>query len=312
MKRPLLVFGTVTYAYLADLVAQHGGFVRGSFQQNEFPDGERHHRLSTDIEDHDVALIGGTISDRDTLELYDLGWALSEAGARSLSIIIPYFGYSTMERAVCDGEVVMAKSRAHLLSSIPSASGGNRIVLLDLHSEGLPFYFGSNVRPKHLYAKKIIIQAALSLGLKDFVIASTDAGRAKWVESLANEMGIEAAFVYKRRIDGSHTQVIGISANVMGKPVVIYDDMIRTGGSLIQAALAYRNAGATDLIAIATHGLFPGDSLDKIRDSRVFRKVICTDSHPRARELASEFLEVKTIAGLVAEYLQTSQGKKEC
>jgi len=311
MNRSAVIFGTVAYSKLADKVAIDCAFPRGSFEQKEFPDGERYHRLLSEVEDVDVVLIGGTISDRDTLELYDLGWALAEAGARSLTLIIPYFGYATMERAVHEGEVVMAKSRANLLSSLPEAGEGNRIILLDLHSEGLPYYFDSHVRPIHLYAKDVIIQAARSVGMDEFVLASTDAGRAKWVESLANEMNVEAAFIYKRRLDGRRTQVAGINANVEGKRVVIYDDMIRTGGSLVQAGMAYRDAGASELFAIATHGLFPENSLQKIRESGVFRKIICTDSHPRACTLEDDFLEVKSISKLFSNYLRSVRRTSE-
>lgn len=307
MESSLVVFGSCSYKELADQIATEGSFERGLFEHKEFPDGERYYRLATDVEDRAVALIGGTISDRDTLELYDLGWALSAAGVKSLYLLIPFFGYSTMERCVHHGEVVMAKSRANLLSSIPEASNGNRIVLLDLHSEGIPYYFDGHVRPVHLYAKKLIVKTALAIGNNDFVLGSTDAGRAKWVESLASDMGVEPAFVYKRRIDGRKTQVTGVSANVENRLVIIYDDMIRTGGSLIQAAKTYRDAGAKDIVAIATHGLFPDDSLEKIQQSGVIRQIVCTDSHPRARLLASPFLMVESIAELLVSYLQTTR-----
>lgn len=304
MAAPRSIFATSDYEKLSDKVASALAVERGHVLREEFPDGERYYRLSSDVEATDAVLVGGTISDRGTLELYDLAWALVEAGARSLTIIIPYFGYSTMERAVRPGEVVMAKSRAHLLSSIPVASCGNRVVLVDLHSEGLPYYFDGHIRPVHLYAKPVIMTAARRVAGEDFVIASTDAGRAKWVESLANDLGIDAAFVYKRRLDGRTTKVAGVSARVHGKRVVIYDDMIRTGGSLLKAAEAYRDAGASEITALATHGLFPGDSLAKIQASGLLRGVICTDSHPRACELANGFLQIESISGLLAEYLR--------
>ncbi len=278
-------------------------------ESNDFPDGERYHCIKTPIEDRDVVLLGGTGTDSDTLEVYDLAWALASAGARRLTLIVPYFGYSTMERAVYQGEVVRAKVRAHLLSSIPSASQGNRIVLLDLHSEGLPFYFDGHIRPVHLYAKPLIMAEARRLGNEDFVFACTDAGRAKWVESLANDMGVQAAFVFKRRLDGQRTEVAGISAQVSGKYVVLYDDMIRTGSSLIQAAKAYRAGGAIGIAAIATHGVLPANSLERLRDSQVLDCVVCTDSHPRANQVANSpenadgFLRVISIADLLVDFL---------
>jgi len=303
MTRPTIVFSTKAYDRLADETAAAGSLQRGEVERREFPDGERYYRLATAVDDADAVLVGGTISDRDTLEIYDLAWALVEAGARRVTLVIPYFGYSTMERAVRSGEVVMAKSRAQLLSSIPEAGSGNRIVLFDLHTEGLPYYFDGHVRPVHLYAKPLVMAAARAIGGDDFVCACTDAGRAKWVESLANDMGVDAAFVYKRRIDGRQTEVSGISARVREKYVVIYDDMIRTGGSLLKAAAAYREAGASGVAAIATHGLFPGDSLEKAQASGLLDQIVCTDSHPRAVELQNGFLRVTSIARLLADHL---------
>ena len=306
MPQSAVIFCTQAYDYLADAIAREGSLSRGEVERREFPDGERYFRLQTAVEDRDVVLVGGTISDRDTLEIYDLAWAVVEAGARSLTLVVPYFGYSTMERAVKPGEVVMAKSRAHMLSSIPTARGGNRIVLFDLHSEGLPYYFDGNVRPVHLYAKSIVTATAREIGGAGFVFACTDAGRAKWVESLANDMGVEAAFVYKRRLDGRRTEVSGVSAQVRDQYVIIYDDMIRTGGSLLKAAAAYRDAGAKGIAAITTHGLFPADSLEKIRAAGLIERIICTDTHPRALVLQGDYLEVRSIAGLAAKYLTKS------
>jgi len=89
--------------------------------------------------------------------------------------------------------------------------------------------------------------------------------------------------------------------------VVIYDDMIRTGGSLLGAARAYRDAGATAIDAIATHGLFPGDSLDKLAASGLLGRIVVTDSHPRAVALAGGFLEVESTAGVLTEHLMSNR-----
>ncbi len=300
-----IVYSTNIYDSLADDVAREAGFDRGQVVRESFPDGEKYQRVDERIEGRDVVIVGGTVSDEATLELYDLACGLVMFGARTLTMVIPYFGYSTMERAVRSGEIVTAKVRARLLSSIPEAGSGNRVVLFDLHSPGIPHYFEAGIRPFHLYAKPLVLAAAKQLGGENFVLACTDAGRAKWVESLANDLSVEAAFVYKRRLDGEHTEVSGVSARVQGCTVVIYDDLIRTGSSLLQAARAYREAGAVEIYAIATHGLFPGESLERIQSSGLIREIVCSDSHPRARTLASSFLRVKSIAGLLAGYLKT-------
>jgi len=218
--------------------------------------------------------------------------------------VIPYFGYSTMERAERPGEVVTAKTRARLLSSVPTASMGNRVLLVDLHAAGIAHYFEGPVWPLALSARPLIEATARRLGGATFVLGCTDAGRAKWVESLAHGLGVVPAFVYKRRLSGGKTAVTGVSAHVRGQPVVIYDDMIRTGSSLLGAARAYHDAGATRVSAITTHGLFPGDALDRIHASGLLDTVVATDTHPRARQLAGPRLEVLEIAPLLADTLR--------
>lgn len=301
-----LLFSTSSYDYLAAALAEQPGFERGDVERREFPDGERYRRLVTSCERRDVTIIGGTISDAETLELYDLACAAVYYGARSLRMVIPYFGYSTMERAVLPGEVVTAKARARMLSSIPSAATGNQVYLIDLHVEGLTHYFELDLQPVHIYAKELVLAAArrLAKGAERPVLACTDAGRAKWVVSLATDLGVDAAFVYKRRVDGSETEVTGVSAEVEGRPVIIYDDMVRTGGSLIGAAEAYREAGATDVAAICTHGVFCARALERIEASGLLSAMVCTDTHPAALPLAGDFLQVESVAGIIARQLR--------
>lgn len=310
MARPPLALSTGSYSYLRDDLCSLAGLDHLRLEERRFPDGERYLRLLEDVFDRDVVLVGGTISDEDTLELYDLACAVVKYGARRLTLVIPYFGYSTMERAVRPGEVVTAKTRARLLSSIPPSAMGNEALLLDLHSEGIPHYFEGALTAFHVRGTAKITAAARRLVGHDdeFVLASTDAGRAKTVEHLANELRMPAAFVYKRRIDGVHTEITGVSAQVQGRDVVIYDDMIRTGGSLENAARAYLQAGARRIFAVATHGLFPGDALPRLEASGLFHGLLCTDSHPRAFALASPFLQVERVAPLFLPLLR--MGKK--
>jgi ribose-phosphate pyrophosphokinase len=310
-----LVFSTERYQYLADDLRRLGGFEAGEVERRRFPDGERYLRVDSSVAGRDVAVVGGTPTDGDVLELFDLAGALAKYGVRRLTLVIPYFGYATMERAARPGEVVVAKARARLISAIPPAAMGTRALLLDLHSEGIPYYFEGHVVAFHVYGKPVTIEAIRRLGREacqatgatEFVVASTDAGRAKWVQSLANELGAPASFVYKRRTGGRETEITAVSAQVDGRAVVIYDDMIRTGGSLVQAAQAYRAAGARSVSAVATHGVLPGDSLARIRDSGALTRVVCTDSHPRARELAPQFpdfLTVEPAAGLFVPFFR--------
>ena len=298
-----LVFATHAYSQLESDLCALTGYEMGTLERKHFSDGELYQRIASPCRERDVVLLGGTITDPDTLELYDLACTCVANGARSLTLVIPYFGYSTMERAVKPGEAVTAKTRARLLSSIPAAAMGNRVLLLDLHVSGITHYFERDIHPVHVYASSVIKEAIVRCGGDDYVLACTDAGRAKWVQSLASDLGVEAAFAYKRRLGDGRTEVTGVSAHVEGKTVVIYDDMIRTGSSLIGAAAAYQEAGATSISGIATHGVLPERSLERLRVSGLFERIVCTDSHPRVLELQGDFLEIASIAPVLAEEL---------
>ena len=297
----MIVFATESYEGMRDeIVAATSVATAGDVERKRFADDERYYRLLTAVAEHEVAVVGGTPSAEDTLELFDLACAAVHYGATSLTLVIPYFGYSTMERAVKVGEAVTAKNRARLLSSIPVSANGNRVFLLDLHSEGIPHYFADTLRPVHIYAKPVVLEACRELGGDDFVLACTDAGRAKWVESLANDLSVPAAFVFKKRVGDEETEVTAIRADVEGRTVVIYDDMVRTGSSLLGAARAYRAAGAKTVHAVATHGVLPKDAAEKIMADDSIERLIVTDSHPGAHGSAAHGVEVRSIASLLA------------
>ena len=174
-----ILFTIQSYQYLAEELLQGEEFEEGIIERSYFSDGELYQRIITQVEGREVVLLGGTANESATMELFDLASALVGYGAESLSLVVPYFGYSTMERAVKQGDIVTAKSRARLLSAIPQSHHGNRIYLFDLHTEGIPHYFEQNLLPVHVYCKEIVIEACRELAGDDFILASTDAGRAK-------------------------------------------------------------------------------------------------------------------------------------
>lgn len=283
------IIATKKYEYMLEDVLSHlwsTKYIRRvGLERHAFVDGEIYHRINVkDVAGEDVVLIGGTIDADETLELFDIGCSVVKHKARSLILFIPYFGYSTMERAVEKGEIVKAKTRARLLSSIPIAAAGTKIIFVDLHSEGIPHYLEGNILPEHLYAKDFVIDQCRKIGGSDFVLGSTDAGRAKWIESLANDMGVECALITKRRLSGTTTEITSINADVAGRVVIIYDDMIRTGGSLIKAADKYLEVGAREVHAIATHGVLPYNSIEKLVNSKL-ASISMTNTHPNAHEL---------------------------
>jgi ribose-phosphate pyrophosphokinase len=305
-----IAFATRQYEPMRDVICSVTGIEIGKVDRKHFPDGELYDRIDSPVAGADVYIVGSTATDADTLEIFDLACAAVKYGATRLTLVVPFYGYSTMERATKPGEVVKAKTRARLFSAIPVASRGNRIMLMDLHAAGIPFYFEGNMTAIHVYAKHYVLAMAdvLRGGKRSFVLGAADVGRASWVESLARDMGVEPGFVYKRRgPDG--TEVTGVNASVEGKSVVIYDDMIRTGGTLLGAAYTYRRNGAKEVSALATHGVFPGDSLDRLRDSGQFGSIMVTDSHPRAQEAKASgkyagWLHVLPCEGVLAEAIK--------
>ncbi len=303
-----LLFTIASYAYMTPRFLAAADFEEGVIERKTFPDGERYLRIATDPWARDVVLLGGTPSDHDWLELYDLGCAISRAGARSLSIVMPYFGYSTMERATRPGEVVTARTRARLISSIPACEAGSRVFLFDLHTDGIEFYFGDDHVTHHLYGAPLVTSLIKKvMGDRKFVLGATDAGRAKWVQSLAGNLGVEPAFVYKKRdpVTGN-VALTGINADVRGHEVMVYDDMIRTGSSLLQAGRAYLQAGATKVHAVATHLVLPGASLEKVLAAGVFETISGSDSHPGSQALLARGQLLAPAADLLCPALARS------
>lgn len=295
-----LLFTTANYTYLKSEILHLAKWQEGLLERTLFPDGEIYHRILSPIENKSVILLGGTYTDAETLELIDLALGFIQQGVSELKIVIPYFGYATMERAVKTGEIVKAKTRASLFSLLVPSSTRVKIYLFDLHTEGIPYYFELPLVTHHVYCKKLI--ASICSGIaSDFVLAATDAGRAKWVESLAQDMHVESAYVFKNRINATTTDISGIHANVKNKVVIIYDDMIRSGTTLMKAAEAYHKSGASRVFAVCTHGVFCNQALEKMKLQGIIQAVHCTNSNPISQSISNEFVKIHSLAGIIFE-----------
>jgi ribose-phosphate pyrophosphokinase len=219
-------------------------------------------------------------------------------------LVVPYFGYSTMERSTRPGEVVTAKTVARQLSVIPRAPRGNWVLLMDLHASGIVYYFEGDMVTMELYAEPVIVEAIGRLGLSSLCLASTDMGRAKWVETFANHLHAPVALIHKKRLSGSQTKISAVVGDVAGRDVVVFDDMIRTGGSLVQAAEAYLQAGARSVHAVATHLVLPPGTVERL-EAPPLARIIGTDTHPRHQAVAGRpKFEVVSVSGLFAEVVR--------
>ena len=240
----------------------------------------------------------GTIDDTSIFDAYNMCCTLVREGCSELHLVIPYFGYSTMERAVKDGEAVTAKNIARLFSSIPTSAQGNHIYMIDLHSLGTQYYFEGDMHPVHLTSWSVIKNIILDLG-RNSVLASTDMGRAKWIEKMGNELHMNTAYIMKKRISGSQTEIVALNAEVKGKDVIIFDDMIRSGSSIIKAAEAYKNSGAKDIHVICVHGVFVNDAIKRFKDSGIIKSINCTNTHPNVFASADNFCKIHDISSVI-------------
>lgn len=303
---------TVTSEPFARALAQKLDIQLAGIERRHFPDGESYLRYDVDdpfeLLGRDVIVVGATDTVHSLDELYRLAHAAAQNGARSLVLAIPYFGYSTMERAVYAGEQVAAKSIARQLSGLPQAARGTWILMCDLHTPGLVHYFEGASIPLEIFAMPRLLAAIERLNLKNLTLASTDMGRAKQVERYANQFHAPVALIHKKRISGSKTEITGVLGEVAGRDVVIYDDMIRTGGSLIQAAEAYTAAGATSVTAVTTHLVLPPGTVERLEAAPLAR-VIGTDTHPNhTRALGRPKFEVVSVADLYADVIRRLVG----
>ncbi len=296
------------YRYLAENIMRENKtyeFNLLPIEHKTFPDREKYHRIlnSHQVRNRPAVYICGTVDDYAILEAYNLACTLVRKRCSSLHIVIPYFGYSTMERAVHSGEVVTAKNIARLFSSVPLSAQGNFIYMIDLHAIDMQYYFEGAIHPIHLMCRPIVEQMIADLPRR-VVLASTDMGRAKWIEKMSNLLGLESAYIMKKRLSGSETEVIALNAEVKGKDVAIFDDMIRSGGSIINAAKAYKQAGAANIYILTIHGVFTEGSIDKMKNSGIIQGIYCTNTHANTQQITDDFVKIYDVSSVILDGLE--------
>lgn len=303
------LLSSLQYKYLKDYLLPTGMFHDVEIEAKTFPDGEHYFRIIKPeaISGKPAVFICGTVDDAAVLEAYNICCTLVREGCSSLHLVLPYFGYSTMERAVKSGEVVSAKNIARLFSSLPLSAMGNFIYMVDLHSLGTQYYFEQNIHPVHLTTEPVIDKMIADIrALKgEVVLASADMGRAKWIEKMSNRLGIGGAYIMKKRISGTETVVEALNADVKSKNVIIFDDMIRSGSSIINAAQAYKSIGAKDIYVACVHGVFVEGAIDKLKNSGVIKAVYCTNTHAKTQLLHDDFVRVYDMSEIIYKGLRT-------
>lgn len=294
----LLLLSTEKATYLADqvyaaMLEKKIAPRRLGLKRSSFRDGERYYRLEVETE---FDLLGKTsiyvcplTGDSDILEVVRVATTLVQLGVKRRIFVIPFMAYSTMERGTLPGEVVTAKCTIQMLSSIGSMGNGNVFLLFDLHTSGLLHYFEGPCIRLELYGQHVLTGALPHLGFnaETHMFASADLGRTAWVNAFARANGTTVAFIRKTRaMDAkgqSVTQVCEVVGSVVGKHVIIYDDMTRTGGTLIGAANTYLERGALSVDVMLSHlAAIDEDVIQTLIDSPL-RRIVATNSHPQTQ-----------------------------
>lgn len=273
------IFTTPGYEHLPN--ARHSG----SFE--EFPDGEYSFKFNkTLVENSDVTLIGGCHSALASEILLAYASELARLGPKSLEVINTYFRNARSDRSI-HGSSVLAKFQADQWSRLGEVFPGVRLTFVDLHNENILNYFHGPVRVENIKTevREALLKAALPYLPRrgEVCIATVDEGRSSSLRELASKNDFAFASIVKQRLSGEETRVLEVNGNVKNKEVIIVDDMIATGGSLLNAAEAYRECGASSITAVATHGVFVGAYLDQLWKGPEIDKIYITDSHPNAK-----------------------------
>lgn len=265
--------------------------------RKQFADGETYHAYPGEIAGKDVIVVGATHNDQSHQELMDLIAGARFWNAKTVNVVIPYLGYSTMERSKPNsGEVPKGITRTRQMFQ----AHPDFVVFIDLHSEAVLHAHDGNIYTKHIQTDRLIVEKIKAMNLRDYVLVSPDYGRSKWVARLASQLNVAHTAADKDRYATDKTMVSQVSSVVKGKTAIICDDMIRTGGSIVNTAERCKEAGATRSILMATHLVLCGNARQQILEHSI-KKVIGADTYPGTQ--SDELLDVYSAAPLVAEAL---------
>ena len=299
-RRRLEMFSGRAHPELAEEIASCLGVRLGEANLEEFADGEMHCRFGESIRGADVFLIQPHAAPvhKSLLEQLIMIDAAKRASAKRITAVCPYYGYSRQDRKSSGREPITAKLVADLLT----AAGANRVVSLDLHSGQIQGFF--NFPVDHLTAAPVIADYLRREDPSDICIVSPDAGRMKVAERFSQVLGTDMAIVRKLRPKGSQNQVQALEVigaeSVEGRRCVVIDDMIDTAGTVCAAAERLVASGASEVWAVATHGVLSGPAIDRLKNAPIDR-VVLTNTLPIPDEKRIDKLEVLSVSQIIAD-----------
>jgi ribose-phosphate pyrophosphokinase len=294
----MVVFSGTANERLANNIAAALGVSLGRVEISRFSDGELFVKLNENVRGVDVFIVQPTVPGQDNLiQLFLLLDAATRASASRVTAVIPYYGYARQDRKDQPRVSLAAKLVANLITT----AGADRVLTMDLHASQIQGFF--DIPVDHLYAMPVFMEFFEGLDLRAFAVVAPDLGSVKMARAYANRLAVPLAIVEKRRPQANATEVLNVIGmnEVRGRNLLIIDDMIDTGSTLIRAAEKLKEAGAKDIYACATHGVLSGDALDRLEQSAV-SKVVVTDTFPSRRD--SDRVQILPTAGLFAEAIR--------
>ncbi len=283
---------------LAENIARCLGIPLGQILVSRFSDGEIRVQVGENARGLDVFIVQPTCApvNENLMELLIMLDAFRRASARRITCVMPYYGYARQDKKVKPREPITARLVANLLE----VAGANRVLTVDLHAQQIQGFF--NLPVDHLYAGPLIGQHLIESGLAhdNCVVVSPDVAGTPRAKALAEMLDVPFAIIAKRRPEPNKVEVMEVVGNVEGKTAIMIDDMVDTGGSLVQGAEALLERGATDVIACCTHPVLSGNAPERILHSPI-RQLIVTDTIPVPPEKMNEKITVLPVAPLLAE-----------
>ncbi len=293
---PFKIFSGTSSLYLAEKIAKSAGVELGKSSLLRFADGEFQPSFDETVRGAIVYIVQSTFPSADNLmELLLMVDAANRASAYKTVAVIPYFGYARQDRKDKPRVSLGAKLVANLLI----AAGISRMITIDLHANQIQGFF--DVPVDHLYASSIFVPYINSLNLENLVLASPDTGGTKRANSYSKFLKTSLVICHKSREKANVVDEITVIGNVKDKNVIMVDDIIDTGGTIIAAGNKMMENGAKSVRVIATHPVLSGNAIEKIEKS-LLTEVIVTDTIPLKKQ--SERIKILSVADVMADVIK--------
>ncbi len=267
----------------------------------KFSDGEIYIEINENIRGNSIFLIQSVSSpaNDNLMELLLCIDALKRSSAKNITAVIPYFGYARQDRKVAPRTSISAK----LVSNLITKAGADRVVTVDLHAGQIQGFF--DIPVDNLFATPIFARhVKKKLKIKNLICVSPDVGGVERTRALARKLDVGIAIIDKRRPAPGKSQVMNVIGNVNNKTCIIIDDIIDSGGTIVNAAQALLNRGAKEVHVYITHGVLSGQAVERIKKSNI-KKLVITDTIDNSGKLKkAKNIEVLSISNLLGEAIK--------